>query len=278
MIDFEKILNQVIEKVKETLPKNNEKEDEDVVDYVIASGEEVEENQDFSNLSDAEILEKLPSFIDHTILKADANYDEINKIINEAIEYKFCSVCVNSCHASYIAKKLKDTGVKTCVVVGFPLGAMSIKGKAFEAKTAVEDGADEIDMVINIGALKNKDYATVLADISAVVKAAGKAKVKVILETCLLTEEEKMVACTLSKTAKAHFVKTSTGFSTAGATVEDIALMRKLVGPKMGVKASGGVKTQEDAMKMIKAGANRIGASKSVTIVSNGVDMTKGNY
>ncbi len=281
MIDFEKILNQVIEKVKETLPKNNEKEDEEVVDYVIAGGEEVEENQDFSNLSDAEILEKLPSFIDHTILKADANYDEINKIINEAIEYKFCSVCVNSYHTSYVAKKLKGSGVKTCVVVGFPLGAMSTKGKAYETKTAVEDGADEIDMVINIGALKNKDFATVLTDISAVVKAAGKAKVKVILETCLLTEEEKMVACTLSKTAKAHFVKTSTGFSTVGtvgATVEDIALMRKLVGPKMGVKASGGVKTQEDAMKMIKAGANRIGASKSVTIVSNGIDMTKGNY
>ncbi len=277
-MDFEKIFNQVIEKVKDALPKNNEKDDEEVVDYVIAGGEEVEENQDFSNLSDAEILEKLPSFIDHTILKADANYDEINKIINEAIEYKFCSVCVNSCHTSYVAKKLKGSGVKTCVVVGFPLGAMSTKGKAYETKAAVEDGADEIDMVINVGALKNKDYATVLADISAVVKAAGKAKVKVILETCLLTEEEKMVACTLSKTAKAHFVKTSTGFSTSGATVEDIALMRKLVGPKMGVKASGGVKTQEDAMKMIKAGANRIGASKSVTIVSNGIDMTKGNY
>lgn len=277
-MDFEKILNQVIEKVKDALPKNNEKDDEEVVDYVIAGGEEVEENQDFSNLSDAEILEKLPSFIDHTILKADANYDEINKIITEAIEYKFCSVCVNSCHTSYVAKKLKGSGVKTCVVVGFPLGAMSTKGKAYETKAAVEDGADEIDMVINVGALKNKDYATVLADISAVVKAAGKAKVKVILETCLLTEEEKMVACTLSKTAKAHFVKTSTGFSTSGATVEDIALMRKLVGPKMGVKASGGVKTQEDAMKMIKAGANRIGASKSVTIVSNGIDMTKGNY
>ncbi|MDU4891277.1 MAG: deoxyribose-phosphate aldolase [Clostridium sp.] len=212
----------------------------------------------------------IASMIDHTILKADTTKDQVIKICSEAKEYKFKSVCVNSCYTELVAKELKGSEVLVCTVVGFPLGAMDTKAKAFETARAIELGANEIDMVINVGALKDKDYDFVKNDIKEVVNTAkGKAIVKVILENCLLTEEEIIKACELSQEAGADFVKTSTGFSTGGATAADIALMRKVVGPTMGVKASGGVRTTEDAMAMINAGANRIGASASIAIVEN---------
>lgn len=209
-------------------------------------------------------------YFDHTILKADATEEQVINLCNEALEYEFASICVNSCHTKLVSDKLKGSNVKTCVVVGFPLGAMSPRSKAFETKDAVESGAQEIDMVINVGALKAKNYDYVENDIKGVVEAAGKkAIVKVIIETCLLTDDEKVKACELSKKAGAVFVKTSTGFSTGGATEEDVALMRKTVGESMEVKASGGIRDYETAVKMIKAGASRIGASASVGIVKN---------
>ncbi|MEG2656794.1 MAG: deoxyribose-phosphate aldolase [Clostridium sp.] len=210
------------------------------------------------------------SMIDHTILKSSATKLEVIKICDEAKEYNFKSVCVNSCYTELVAKELKDSDVLVCTVVGFPLGAMDTKSKAFETARAIELGSNEIDMVINVGALKDKDYDFVKNDIKEVVETSkGKAIVKVILETCLLTEDEKIKACELSQEAGADFVKTSTGFSTGGATVEDITLMRRIVGPNMGVKASGGVRTTEDAMNVINAGATRIGASASISIVEN---------
>lgn len=205
--------------------------------------------------------------IDHTTLKADVVRETVKKYCAEAKEYGFASVCVNSCHAALVTKELKGTDVMTCCVVGFPLGAMSTKAKAYEAKVAVEDGAKEIDMVINIGALKEKDYDFVREDIRAVVEASKPAEVKVIIETCLLTEEEKVKACELSVEAEAAFVKTSTGFSTGGATVEDIALMRKVVGDKAFVKASGGIRTPEEAKAMLEAGADRIGAGNGIVLL-----------
>ncbi|GAA0120849.1 MAG: deoxyribose-phosphate aldolase [Clostridium argentinense] len=217
----------------------------------------------------------IASMIDHTLLKADATIEEIKKICDEAKEYKFKSVCVNSCHTKLVAEELKDSDVLVCTVVGFPLGAMDSKAKAFETARAIELGANEIDMVINIGEIKNKNYDLVLKDIKEVVETAkDKALVKVIIETCLLTEEEKIKACELSVEAGADFVKTSTGFSTGGATVEDVKLMRKVVGPHIGVKASGGVRTTEDALKFIEAGANRIGASASIAIVTKDSKIT----
>ncbi len=212
---------------------------------------------------------ELNSYIDHTILKAEATTQEVKKLCEEAKQYKFASICVNTCFTELVSSELKGSDVKTCVVVGFPLGAMSTEAKAFEAKTAVAKGAQEVDMVINVGMLKEKNYDFVLQDIKAVVNASRPAIVKVILETCLLTDEEKVKACQLSVEAGAAFVKTSTGFSTSGATSEDIALMRKTVGKDIGVKASGGVRTKEDALKMIEAGASRIGASASIKIVSD---------
>lgn len=210
----------------------------------------------------------IASYIDHTVLKADASCEQIEKICAEAKEYHFASVCVNSCHVPYCSKQLKDTDVEVCTVVGFPLGAMSTKAKAFEAAQAVEDGADEVDMVINIGWLKDGKDDLVLADIKAVKEACGEKLLKVIIETCLLTDDEKVKACSLSVKAGADYVKTSTGFSTAGAKSADIALMRKTVGPEIGVKASGGIHTYEEAMEMIDAGASRIGASCGIAIVS----------
>lgn len=211
---------------------------------------------------------KLEKYIDHTILKAETTEEQVKIICDEAKEHGFMSVCVNACYAEYVSGQLKGTDVKTCVVVGFPLGSTLSEVKAFETKAAIEKGADEIDMVINVGALKDKKDDYVLQDIKAVVEAAnGKALVKVIIETCLLTEEEKVRACQLSVKAGADFVKTSTGFSTGGATVEDIALMRKTVGPDLGVKASGGIRNFADSKAMIDAGATRIGASKSVAII-----------
>ena len=216
----------------------------------------------------------MAGMIDHTLLKADATAADVKKLCDEARKYCFASVCVNSGNVARAKSQLKGSGVMVCAVVGFPLGAMTPTAKAFEAREAVRCGAHEIDMVINIGALKSRDYETVFEDICRVVKAAHPAKVKVILETGGLSLEEKIVGCTLSKLAGAHFVKTSTGFGPGGATVEDIALMRKLVGDDMGVKASGGVRTHEDAEKMRAAGADRIGASASVAIVG-GADAPK---
>ncbi|HEX9027364.1 MAG TPA: deoxyribose-phosphate aldolase [Clostridium sp.] len=208
-------------------------------------------------------------YIDHTILKPEATVEDVKKLCTEAKEYNFASVCVNGSHAKLVSTELAGSGVKTCVVVGFPLGAMTKEAKAFETTDAIKNGANEIDMVINVGALKEKNYDLFKEDIEAVVNAAkGKAIVKVIIETCLLTDEEKVKACEISKEAKADFVKTSTGFSTGGATKEDIALMRKTVGPDLGVKASGGVRDYNTAMDMINAGASRIGASASIAIVS----------
>lgn len=210
------------------------------------------------------------SMIDHTLLKPEATAEQVKKLCREAIEYKFASVCVNSTQVPLVAQMLRGSGVKTCSVVGFPLGAMSTRAKAEETKDVIENGATEVDMVINVGAAKAGDWDLVKKDIEAVVNAAkGRALVKVIIETCLLTDEEKVKACTLSKLAGADFVKTSTGFSTGGATVEDIKLMRLAVGPNMGVKASGGVKDYKTALAMINAGATRIGTSSGIAIVKN---------
>ncbi|WP_017213119.1 deoxyribose-phosphate aldolase [Clostridium beijerinckii] len=211
----------------------------------------------------------IAQYIDHTILKPEATVKDVKRLCREAKEYNFASVCVNGCYAKLVSTELAGSEVKTCVVVGFPLGAMTKEAKAFETSQAIENGASEIDMVINVGALKSKDYKFVKEDIEAVVNAAkGKALVKVIIETCLLTDEEKVKACEIAKEAKADFVKTSTGFSTGGATKEDIALMRKTVGPDLGVKASGGVRDFKAAMDMINAGASRIGSSNSIAIVN----------
>jgi len=221
--------------------------------------------------------EKLAAMIDHTLLKPEATREDLIKVCNEAKDYHFATVCVNSSNVAFVAQQLEGSGVKPIAVVGFPLGACTTQAKVFETKEALKDGAQEIDMVINIGALKSKDYALVFDDIASVVAAANPYKVKVIIETSSLTQEEKVAACILSKAAKAAFVKTSTGFAKGGATVEDIALMRSVVGDDMEVKASGGVRTKEDAEKMIKAGANRIGASASIAIVT-GKASVSGNY
>ncbi|NLY66745.1 MAG: deoxyribose-phosphate aldolase [Tissierellia bacterium] len=208
------------------------------------------------------------SKIDHTLLKPEATSDMIENLCREALEFGFAAVCVNPYYVTRAKNLLKGSNIKVATVVGFPLGANTKEVKAFEARKAVEDGADEIDMVINIGALKNRDYEYVMEDIKAVVDAVeGKAIVKVIIETCLLTKEEKIKACELSKEAGADFVKTSTGFSTGGATIEDIILMKKTIGDSMQIKASGGIRDFETAKAMIEAGASRIGASSSVKIV-----------
>jgi len=212
--------------------------------------------------------QNITGIIDHTLLKADATEEQVTVLAQEAKEYSFASVCVNPTWVKKAAELLKDAPeVKVCTVIGFPLGATTSAVKAFETTNAIENGADEVDMVINIGALKDKNYDLVQSDIQAVVDAAkGKALVKVIIETALLTDEEKATVSELAVKAGADFVKTSTGFSTGGATVEDVALMRKTVGPDVGVKASGGVRGLEDAKAMIEAGATRIGASSGVSI------------
>lgn len=210
----------------------------------------------------------IAKLIDHTVLKPQTTRKQVETLCREAAHYGFASVCVNPCWVSLCAELLRDSGVAVCTVIGFPLGANTSAVKAFEAAEAIRQGAAEVDMVLNIGALKDGDYELVREDIGAVVAAAeGKALVKVILETCLLTEEEKRVACCLCKEMGADFVKTSTGFSTGGATVEDIALMRAAVGEEMGVKASGGIRNYAVAKAMVEAGASRIGASAGVQIV-----------
>jgi deoxyribose-phosphate aldolase len=216
-----------------------------------------------------DVPRELARYIDHTLLRPDATSDEIDTMCTEAMEFGFASVCINPTWVKRASERLRGSDVKVCTVIGFPLGANSSDIKAMEARKALRDGAREVDMVINIGALKSGDRALVLADIERVVDAAheGGAIVKVILETALLTDEEKVVASALSRKARADFVKTSTGFAGGGATVFDVALMRETVGPDMGVKASGGVRTLEDAEDMIAAGATRIGASAGVEIV-----------
>ena len=210
----------------------------------------------------------IAAMIDHTLLKPEATAAQVEKLCAEAAEYHFASVCVNPVYIPLAARLLKDTGVKVCCVVGFPLGAIAPEQKAAEAASCAAMGAEELDMVIHVGAAKAGDWALVQRDIEGVVKDAAGRTVKVIIETCLLTDEEKVKACEAAKAAGAHFVKTSTGFSTGGATTHDIALMRKTVGPKMGVKASGGIRDYATAMAMIEAGANRIGASAGIAIVA----------
>ncbi|MGD8968598.1 MAG: deoxyribose-phosphate aldolase [Anaerolineae bacterium] len=207
--------------------------------------------------------------IDHTLLKPDATQDEIAQLCYEARKHGFASVCVNPANVELCAQLLKGSGVPVCTVVGFPLGATSTETKVFESQQAIREGATEVDMVINVGALKSRDYELVERDIASVARAchAGNAILKVIIEAALLTDEEKVVASQLTKVAGADFVKTSTGFGPGGATLEDVALMRRVVGPTMGVKAAGGIRSYEDAQKMIAAGASRIGASASVKIM-----------
>lgn len=222
-------------------------------------------------------MKNLSRYIDHTLLKADATENEVIKLCNEAKEYDFFSVCINPGFVEIAAKELSESNVAVCTVIGFPLGASTPETKAFETRDAIQKGAAEVDMVINISKLKDKKDEEVLKDIKAVVDAADKkALVKVIIETCLLTDEEKERACKLAKDAGADFVKTSTGFSTGGATKEDIDLMRKTVGTEMGVKASGGVRTYEDAVTMIESGATRIGASASIAIVTASKSQSSG--
>lgn len=214
-------------------------------------------------------------YIDHTLLKPESTQEQIDHLLSEAVEYQFASVCVNPTWVAHCAKTLAGTGVKVCTVVGFPLGANTSSVKAFETKDAIANGADEIDMVINVGQLKSGQYEVVKADIRAVVEASQDKLVKVIIETCLLTNDEKVKACQLAVSAGADFVKTSTGFSAAGATVEDIVLMRETVGSNIGVKAAGGARSYEDAEAFIEAGATRIGTSSGVAIVS-GETVTEG--
>jgi len=223
-----------------------------------------------------EITKKsVAGMIDHTLLKADASASQIDRLCSEAAQYGFASVCVNPCYVAQCAQALKGSGVNVCTVIGFPLGAAVPETKAFEAVRAVRDGASEVDMVINVGAVKSGRWDLLKDDISAVTDAVravessvtGKLIVKVILETCLLTDDEKVRACLAAKEAGADFVKTSTGFSTAGANAHDVALMRKTVGTDMGVKASGGIHTAGEALDMIRAGASRLGVSAGVAII-----------
>nr|WP_244222373.1 deoxyribose-phosphate aldolase [Corallococcus praedator] len=217
----------------------------------------------------------LAPYIDHTLLKPEARAEDVVRVAEEARQYGFATVCVNSCHVATAARVLAGASAVPIAVVGFPLGAMLPQAKAFEAREAILAGAREIDMVLNLGALKAHDYQRVHQDIAAVVEASHPVPVKVILETGHLTDEEKVVACALSKAAGAAFVKTSTGFGPGGATVKDIELMRAVVGDEVGVKASGGVRSAEDAVKLIRAGANRLGASASVAIVSGQISTAQ---
>lgn len=220
-------------------------------------------------MAEVQLKKPLAKYIDHTLLKADATPEQIKKLCAEAEEYQFASVCVNSCYAKLAHECLRGRGVAVCCVVGFPLGAMSPRAMAYEARCAAEDGASEIDMVIPVGALKAGDDETVRETIGAVVEAVtGRAIVKVILEACLLTDEEKVRACQLAESVGAAFVKTSTGFSSGGATEHDVALMRKSVSSAVQVKAAGGIRDRETALRMIAAGADRIGASAGIQIVS----------
>jgi deoxyribose-phosphate aldolase len=220
---------------------------------------------------------ELAGYIDHTLLKPEAVISQFEQLCDEAVKYKFKSVCVNSSWVQFVAKKLRGTSVKICSVIGFPLGEMDTRSKAFEARMAIGNGAHELDMVINVGALKSGNVKLVEEDIRAIKRACRSTTIlKVILETGLLTEEEKIIACEIARKADADFVKTSTGFSGTGATVDDITLMRRIVGPAMGVKASGGIRTFDQAVALIHAGANRLGCGASVAIVTGAA--AQGNY
>jgi len=221
---------------------------------------------------------QLAAYVDHTLLKPDASAAQIDQLCAEAREHKFFSVCVNSSWVAPARHLLGDSGVKVASVVGFPLGAMASDVKRFETETAIDDGAHEIDVVLNVARLKAGDHKFVLRELCDVVEAADERTVKVILETCLLTDEEKIRACRLVVESGAHFVKTSTGFSTAGATVADVKLMRETVGPKFGVKASGGVRDAQTALAMIAAGATRLGTSSGVAIVKGMAEVKPGGY
>ncbi len=221
----------------------------------------------FSFQRGEERLENLASYIDHTLLKAEASAGAVRKLCEEARQYGFASVCVNSCRVPLCVSELKGSGVAVCTVVGFPLGAMSTEAKAFEAKQALEAGAREIDMVMNLGAFRDEDYSRVEEDIREVKKMCGSRVLKVILETCLLSKEEIARACEIAKKAGGDYVKTSTGFSQGGAALEDVELMRRTVGADMGVKASGGIRSREEALAMIRAGASRIGTSSGVAMM-----------
>lgn len=220
---------------------------------------------------------KINQYVDHTLLKAVATKKDIEKLCNEAKEYEFYSVCVNGANVANAYKQVKDTNVKVAAVIGFPLGAMATDVKVFEAKKAIEDGASEIDMVINVGALKDGNYEYVEKEIAEIKKAIGDNVLKVIIETCYLTDEEKIKACELSVNANADFVKTSTGFGTGGATFEDVELMKKTVGDKTQVKASGGVKDLDTAKKYIELGATRLGTSSGIEIIK-GLEIEEGKY
>lgn len=233
-------------------------------------------NQEKQNILPIPLAE-LAKYIDHTLLKPDSTAEQFDQLCKEALMYKFKSVCVNSSWVSYVSKKLRGSDIIVCSVVGFPLGGMDSRSKAFETQNAIENGAKEIDMVINIGALKSGNLKLVEEDIRAVRRASRSNTIlKVILETHLLSEQEKILACEISKKAGADFVKTSTGFSGGGATVEDVILMRRIVGPTMGVKASGGIRDYNSAVALIKAGANRLGCGASVAIMTGAA--AKGNY
>ncbi|WP_421038356.1 deoxyribose-phosphate aldolase [Streptococcus hyointestinalis] len=221
-------------------------------------------------------MTSINTYIDHTLLKPESTQEQIKQLTDEAKAYHFASVCVNPTWVAYAKEQLKDSDVKVCTVIGFPLGATTSQTKAFETQDAIANGADEVDMVINIGKLKSKQYDEVEDDIRAVVEASGDKLVKVIIEACLLTDDEKIKACQLSVAAGADYVKTSTGFSQHGATVEDVALMRQIVGPDIGVKAAGGARSLADAEAFIAAGATRIGTSAGVAIVSG--DTANGGY
>ena len=246
-----------------------EKITREVVAQLKSDSDKTSKADSAQSTGDVILPSELAKYIDHTLLKPDATGSDIDKLCSEARQYGFYSVCVNTTWAERCAKNLTGTGVKVCVVVGFPLGAMNSRSKHFEARHAIEDGANEVDMVMNIGALKSGDVKLVKEDVQWVLRACGqRAKLKVILETALLTDEEIVLACQICKEAGAHFVKTSTGFSTAGATPEHVALMKRTVGEHAEVKAAGGVRTFDDAVKMIRAGATRLGTSGGIKIIS----------
>lgn len=280
--DMDKLVDLIVKKVKEKIEpqKNTEwahsvQRDPDGARRIIDAGA----SRLTSGPRIGQVKGDLAPIIDHTMLKPDATHDDLTKLCAEARDYGFYSVCVNAANVGFCSKQLAKTPVKVVAVVGFPLGATSMEAKAFEARKAVEDGAQEVDMVINMGALKSRDYTYVIDDIRKVVQTVAPHPVKVIIESAMLTNNEKVVASALSKAAGAAFVKTSTGFGPGGATVEDVALIRDVVGPDLGVKASGGIHTADDVKKMVNAGATRIGASASVQIVKGARGTTKrGGY
>ncbi len=262
--------NELIDKItKEVLQRLNEKS--------VSQGEGDKSNAQSQPVTNRMSQAELAGYIDHTLLKPEAVESQFEQLCNEAIVYKFKSVCVNSSWVPFVAKKLRGTGIQICSVIGFPLGGMDTRSKAFEARSAIASGATELDMVINVGALKSGNLKLVEEDIRAIKRACRSTTIlKVILETGLLTEAEKIIACEIAKKADADFVKTSTGFAGSGATVQDIALMRRIVGPKMGVKASGGIKTFDQAVALINAGASRLGCGASVAIITGA--ESKGSY